>query len=251
MLPFVNGLGSGLPQDKVERKSPMKAFAIAMSLITLALPAAAGISSGLSSGSVVVVAVPEPKTVHVSLTLPADFVSVPIRIICDQKNTALAYEESRQAIETISQEAKKNDQFRTLMGVVSLSQHRGGFGISSGSWSQPAASAEIYLLVPLTEKHNDIFSAGAEAARFVDTLHLPEKVHCELGGLQLAVENPEQYRAKLLNAIAEEIKETRSALASQAIVKVEGLESSVMVRQADDRNVELFLNYSLTITVDK
>jgi hypothetical protein len=32
---------------------------------------------------------------------------------------------------------------------------------------------------------------------------------------------------------------------------VEGLEGSVLVRQADERNVELFLRYTLSITMEK
>ena len=83
------------------------------------------------------------------------------------------------------------------------------------------------------------------------SLRLPGKAHCELGRLQLAVDNPEQYRSKLLNMITEEVKKTRQVMASEGTVKVDGLESSVMVRQADDRQVELFLNYSLSITSDK
>lgn len=229
----------------------MKKLAIAMFLMVATLPSLAGISSGWSSGPLVVVAMPEPRTVGVSLVIPADFVSVPVRIVSGQKNSALAYEETRQAIDLISKKAKEGGQFRTSMGVVSLSQHKGGFGISSGSWSQPAASAEIYLLVPLSKERDNIFGAGVEAARFVEAIAMPGKARCELGSLQLAVENPEQYRAKVLGLISEEIKRTREGLGTSGSVKVEGLEGSVMVRQADDRNVELFLNYSLAITMEK
>ncbi len=228
----------------------MKWFAIAMLLIVAALPALASISSG-SGGPVVVVAVPAPKTVALALAMPADFVSVPVQVISDQKNSALAYEESRQAIEMISQKVKEKGRFQVSTGVASLSQHKSSFGISSGSWSQPAAAADIYLLMPLTQERDNIFAAGAEAARFMETLRMPGKTRYELGRLQLAVENPEQYRTKLLGQIAQEIKITREAISGSGSVKVEGLESSVMVRQADDRNVELFLNYSLSIMTEK
>src|SRR5204863_9075167 len=103
------------------------------------------------------------------------------------------------------------------------------YGISSGSWSEPAAVAELYLLVPLTKENDNVFQAGAEAARFIDSLHLPGKVRCQLGRLKLAVENPEQYRAKLLGQIAQEIKKTREAVSSDAGIKVDGLEGPVLV----------------------
>jgi hypothetical protein len=55
----------------------------------------------------------------------------------------------------------------------------------------------------------------------------------------------------LLGLLADEIKKTREALAPHGSVKVEGLEGSVLVRQADERNVELFLRYTLSITMEK
>jgi hypothetical protein len=229
----------------------MKKIVVTLAIITAALPAMAAISSGFSNGALIVVAAPEPRTVAVSLTMPADYVSVPLRIYSDQKNAALAYEESRQAVELISQKVKADGRFQVSMGVAKLSRRESSFGISSGSWNQPAASTDVFLLAPLTKERNDIFQAGAEAAKFVETLQLPGKAHCELGQLQLAVENPEQYRTKLLGLIAEEIRQTRKALATQGSVKVEGLEGPVMVRQSDDRRVELFLNYSLSVVMDK
>ena len=145
------------------------------------VPRGQGISSGWSSGPLVVIAEQAPKAVAVSLAMPADFVSVPVHILSDQKSTALAYEETRQAVELISKVAKENGRLRMSMGVVSLSQHQGGFGISSGSWSQPAASVEIFLLVRLSTNGDNIFDAGVEAAKFVEGLKMPGKTRCELG----------------------------------------------------------------------
>lgn len=228
----------------------MKKFLITSALALAALPGMAGISSG-SSGPVIVVAVPEPRTVASCIVMPADFVSVPVRVTSDQKDTALAYNESHQALDLILQQAKENGNFRISPGVVSLSQRKSSWGISSGSWSQPAASAEIYLLVPFSNERTNIFQAGAEAARFIEALHLPGRTHCDLGNVQLAVENPEQYRGKLLGLIGEEIRKTRESIGFLGSVKVQGLESSVMVRQADDRQVELYLNYSLSLESEK
>jgi hypothetical protein len=224
----------------------MKQLLSLMLLVAVTLPAIAG-GSGLN----VVVAVPQPRTVAVALAMPADYVSVPLNVISDQKEASLAYEESRHAIELISKKAAESGQFQTSRGVVSLSQYKSSFGISSGSYSQPAAAAQLYLLVPFSKDRDNIFAAGAEAARFVEALHLPGKVRCELGKLQLAMNNPEQFRGKVLGQIAQEVQKAREAVAPNGSVKVDGLESSVMVRQTDDRNVELFMNYSLSITTSK
>ncbi len=83
----------------------MKLFLSMILLAAATVSATAGVSSG--SGSFVVVALPQPRTVAVVLSMPADFVSVPLNVISDQKNAALAYEESRQAIDLISQKAQE------------------------------------------------------------------------------------------------------------------------------------------------
>jgi len=244
-----NLLSAGVGYSAIVPKSI--SLVAAAFLTTVTHPASAGISSGWSSGSIVVLAEPEPKRVAASVVMQADFVSVPIRIFSEQKNTAQAYDETRQAIELIWKKAMDSGRFRTTMGVVSLSQHRGGYGLSSGSWSQPAASADLFLLVPLSTNSDNIFGAGVEAAKFGEGLSLPGKTRCELGRLQLAVENPEQYGAKVLALIRQEMQKTREALAPQGGVNAQGLEGPVMVGQLDDRNVELFLNYSLSITAEK
>jgi hypothetical protein len=229
----------------------MKRIYPAIVIVMSALTAAAGISSGWSESTEIVMAESEPRSASVSLVLPAEYVSVPVHILSEQKNSALAYEESRKAIDLIAAEAKTNGQIGVSMGVATLSQHRSEGGISSGYWNQPAASSEIFLLVPLTREHNNIFDAGAVAGHFLENLRLPGRTRYELGRLTLAVDTPEQYRAKLLGMVAEQIKNTRSAMVTKGAVKADGVESPVMVRQLDDRRIELFLNYRLSITLNE
>jgi hypothetical protein len=225
----------------------MKHFAILFLLVTSSFPCAtAGSLSG--SGVFVTLAMPEAKTVAVTMSMPADFVSVPLHVISDQKNAGDAYRESRQVVELIAEKAKENGRFRTVKSVVSLSKPASKFGISSGFSSHPAATAQLYLLVPFSKEYDNVFEAGAAATQFVEALRLPGKARCQIGQLQLAVDNPEQYRAKLISQLAQEVHDMRRAIWSGGSVKVEGLESSVLVRQVDDRNVELFLDYSLSLT---
>jgi len=230
----------------------MKKFATTLAVTLAVLSLWAGISSGLSDGSWITLAATEPRSVAVYLGMPADFVSVPVRVYSDQKDTALAYEELRQAMALIRQKARQEGQVRISPGAVSLTQYRSSYGISSGSWNEPAASAEIFILVPFSMGNTNIYTCGAVAARLMAAVQFPGKARCELGHLQLAVENPEQYRSKLLNLITEDIAKTRGALAlTNGNIKLDGLASPVMVRQTDDRQVELYLNYALAITAEK
>jgi len=65
----------------------MKELVSVVLLVAGTFPVTAGISSG--GGSLVVVAVHQPRTVAVAVAMPADFVSVPLQVISDQKNAAL------------------------------------------------------------------------------------------------------------------------------------------------------------------
>jgi len=47
-----------------------------------------------------------------------------------------------------------------------------------------------------------------------------------------------------------DIRKTRQALSSVGKTQVAGLEGAVLVRQTDDRNVEVFLDYSLSVTTE-
>ncbi|MDB6066881.1 MAG: hypothetical protein JWR26_3089 [Pedosphaera sp.] len=231
----------------------MKKILMVMVMIALAgaaLSAVAGLSSGSVGSLMVVAAVESPRRVAVVLTVPADYVTVPLAISSDQKNAAQAYEETHEAMEMIFKKVKENGQFRAMTGLVTLAERKDSYGISSGGWHQSAAVANIYLLVPLTKERDNLFVAGVEAAKFVEALHLPGKTKCEMGRMLLAVENPERHRAELQIKIKEEINQAWHAMGPVAgSAKVDGLESSVMVRQADDRNVELWLNYSLSLSL--
>ncbi len=129
---------------------PMKQLASILAMAALAaFAAAAGTSSSDGDGSDFVIALSHPKTVAVSLPMPADYVSVQLRVSSDQKNAVAAHEESRQAIDAVVQKAKEGGQFKTTTGLVSLGQHASKFSMSSGSASSSPTGAEVFLLVPL------------------------------------------------------------------------------------------------------
>lgn len=228
----------------------MKALALVLPMIALAIPAFADLSSSSSSGTTIVVAVPEPRAVAISLTVPADYVSVPVRVISQERDPATSYENRREAITIITRKADESGIFKVKTGVAELTQRSSGVGIGSGLSAQPAAGADLYVLVPLSEDRDDIFAAGADAVRFIDSIELPEKTGCQLGNLQLAVENPERYRPQLLKMIVQQLTDTREVLGSAfgRNITLEGLESPVYVRQVNEKEVEVFLNYSLTMS---
>ena len=120
-----------------------------------------------------------------------------------------------------------------------------GFISSYSSYEQPS-TANLNIMIPLDLQVPDVFAAASEITRFVNGIKFGEKTQCNLGQVQLAVADPEQHRAALLQLIARHPQD-QGANGSKGNLSVDGLQSPVIVRQLDETKVELLLNYSLTL----
>ncbi|MFA4944520.1 MAG: hypothetical protein WC789_07445 [Lentisphaeria bacterium] len=145
--------------------------------------------------------------------------------------------------------AKQNKKITIKDGPLSLSARpssKMSFISSYSSYEQPS-TANLTIMIPLDPQAPDVFAAAGEITRFVNGIKFADKTHCNLGQVQLAMSDPEQYRASLLQLIAQDIRKTKELMGSKGTLAVEGLQSPVIVRQMDETKVELFLNYSVTL----
>jgi hypothetical protein len=92
-----------------------------------------------------------------------------------------------------------------------------------------------------------VYESAIRVRQFIATIEMPGKSTHALGQLQLAVDNPEQYRKELMEKISQDVAFVKTAIRAKGKAFIKGLERPVLVRQLDDRNVELFINYELTI----
>jgi hypothetical protein len=150
----------------------------------------------------------------------------------------------------IMRAAEQNPKIMIHSGPVFLSgESESSFSLSKLSSGYDSYSvARLHILVPVGDGKPDVFAGGLAIKQFLAGVKLPDKVKCSLGQIQLAVDNPEQHRQEVLKAIAESIKQVRGVLAQDGEIQVMGLASPVMARQADDENIELFINYSLSLS---
>lgn len=198
----------------------------------------------------VTLAIAEARSVAVAIRQQADFVAVPITISSDQKDTAMRFEDIRQAKETIAQMAQATPGLRVHSGPVTLSATPPGRRSALSSVSIEAgvlAQAQIYLLVPLSKHPGDVYACAVDAERFLAGIQVRGRAQVVAGQIQLAVDNPEQYRPRLLKAVADDIKSVKAALGAKATVTVDGLHAPVVVRQIDDSSVEMFIPYRVSI----
>lgn len=200
--------------------------------------------------SLVAIAVPGQRYVAATVMRKADFVACSVSLSSDKKEPEERFADIQAAIRTIMMAAEQNPKIEIHSGPVSLSgESQSSFSLSKlSSGYDSYSAARLHILVPVGDGKPDIFAGGLAIKQFLAGIKLPDKVKCGLGHIQLAVDNPEQHRQEVLEAIAESIKQVMSVLAQNGAIQVTGLASPIVARQADDENVELFINYTLSLS---
>ncbi len=122
----------------------------------------------------------------------------------------------------------------------SMLQSFSSYDSSSGS------SAQLYLLGALKQDTN-VFAMTKRIYQVVSSIPLGEGTKFTLGNTTLGLNEPEKYRAQILDLISKSIAESKKSLGLSGSVEVDGLESPVSVMQLNEAEVALFVNYRLSI----
>jgi hypothetical protein len=194
--------------------------------------------------NVVVFAVEQGKPVSVSLVEKADYVAFAVTVISRQEEPEDELKEIDQARRLLVEEAKKNEKIRIHQGPIYMSSTSN----SRTSFSYGTTQVTLNILIPLSEVDWDVFQAAAEITALVEKIDPPEKA--SLSPMKLAVEDPEKYRTKLLGMIDENIHQIRGLIKKTGKIFMTGIEKPVMVREFDCNQVEIFLDYNLSIEVE-
>ncbi len=110
--------------------------------------------------------------------------------------------------------------------------------------SANASSSSINLYYTLNENAN-IYDAANIMNGLLQQIKPPRSVSYNLSHINLAVQDPQQYRERLLGVIGDEIKATKKALSGGYKAVFSGLDNPVTVRQKNERQVVLFIDYKL------
>ena len=92
-----------------------------------------------------------------------------------------------------------------------------------------------------------MFACATMICKFLGDIAMPGKARIRTGEIRLAVDNPEQYRPVLLKMIADACAKAKEPLKEKAESEIRGLVGPVQVRQADDDNVDLFIDFQLRV----
>jgi len=199
------------------------------------------------SSSLLVIAFSDRQHVSTVLRQQADYVAMPISVSSDQRDPIQRFAEIRDAKRLIQKKAEGNPDVVIHSGAVTLSAKPMSKLSYISSYSGGSSEADLHILVPFKGNNRDVFTCASMIRTFLNAITMPGKANIQLGSIQLAADNPEQYRPVLLQMISEEAAQTKEKLKADGKVQLSGLESPVLVRQSDDENVELFINYQLSV----
>ena len=96
----------------------------------------------------------------------------------------------------------------------------------------------------------DVFADTRQLRQFIAGFDVAPGAELQVVSIGLAVDNSEQYRDRLLELIGEQARNTQRNFGARTVV-IEGLNNPITVRQLDDLNVELYIDYQLSTTLER
>ena len=245
-------------------KSKLEFFLAAALLAALAHPLAAA-----SPNNDIITIVPPVREgasrsspTAIALMQPADYVCAIVEITSSKKNSNLASEidNIRQTAKLIAQTVEKAPNLSMHNGPVRFSANeqnllgRSPVTISTVTDSVMGFVKEatkttqtLRILYKLAAGEDDTLNATLTLHTLVNDIKSPAQADVRIRAIALAVSAPERQREQILRLIrngAEAMGKTFSA----SRLTITGLENPVLVRQVSDTQVELYIDYNLTVT---
>jgi len=195
-----------------------------------------------------------PTRVPISIQKEADIITLPLSIACTKDTPDKRIRDLIQAAKTLKKKIKDDSNICLITGQTSYSDGKPAglpYFVFNDEFKEDrriktVASLTFHIAVSPRFESTDLLDQAAELTRFADNLILgsPELY---IGQIMLGTRDPQQYRAQLQKNIMEEMARLRELAGMNAILHISGLEGPVEARQVDNQNVELFINYQLTL----
>lgn len=182
-------------------------------------------------------------TVAVTLTKQADYVSMTLVIVNEQRDPVERATELKKTQNTIVNEAQKQKGIEILQGSLSLSA-------TAGKWLDSRTSQVQVKVLTKLDKDTDVYDCVKRIRQFIASIKWPDECNYSLGEIQLAIKEPDQYRSEILKKIAEDFKYIKSSMSFAGKIIISGLENTVQIQQVDDKNVQLYIPYTMTFEVE-
>jgi hypothetical protein len=199
-----------------------------------------------AESTVTIAAASAPQTPAVKLQVRADYIAVPLTIKSNAKDPLKRTDETEKMYHIIADAVGHQPDMKLKTGVVSLASREARKFSGTDSSAVPFSTARLYLLASL-KPGTSVYTATKKIYQVINSVHFEESDSVTLGNAELAMEDPEQYRSRLLGLISQSATEARKSLNTDVMPEVHGLENAVSVMQLSDTDVVLFINYTLTM----
>lgn len=222
----------------------MKTPRLVAALLATAAPALAALNSGI-----IVLPLTTTRTAPaVTLVLPADYLCATVTLRTTTKDIDRQSSAMRSAVRLVTETIEKAPRFQLHQGAARFAGPPGPL-YSPQKGSDPAVlQTDLRILAPL-QGTDDIFESLRQLRRFIGGISPGENVELVIVSVSVAVNDPEQYRSRLLGLMAEQTRSVQQTFATRTTI-IDGLQNPVIVRQVDDSHVELSIDYQISATIE-
>lgn len=193
---------------------------------------------------------------HVSRIRRADFAVRNLTISSDTRDAALRRQELQQALQSLTRFSDRSA--RVSVALIAEDEDESGqarvvaFTVQKALESlrpsgRPDTSQVTIVVRSAVGAADDLDAVDARFDAFVRGIPHPGRVETQLGGIELVLTNPQQYRAALIADIAADATQVSSALGAGYGARLEGLENPIAWRRAGDLDLRLFVPYRMVI----
>jgi len=217
-------------------------------LLVVLLAGAAPAWAGLNSAVIVLPSDTGRNPPAVCIVQPADYLCAVVTLRTTARDTDRQSAAMRESLQRITTALQKSPRFQLHQGALRYAGNSGTL-YSSKAGSGPASlQTTLRVLCPL-QGDIDVFETMRQLRVFIASLAPANDTELSVVSISLAVADPEQYRARLLALIADQSRAIQQNFSARTVL-IDGLQNSVTVRQVDDSNVELYVDYQLSANLD-
>ncbi len=212
----------------------------------LLLLAAAPAWAGLNSAVIVLPTDTGRRAPAISLVQPADYLCAVVTLRATAKDPDRQSAAMRDSLQRVKAAVEKSPRFQLHEGPVRFAE-----GTSSYFSSKAGAATlqtSVRVLAPLGDGA-DVFETMKQLRQFIGSFSALTDAELSIASISLAVIAPEQSRERLLALIADQTRAIQRSLGAR-VVTVDGMQNPVLVRQVDDANVELYIDYQMSATME-
>lgn len=120
--------------------------------------------------------------------------------------------------------------------------------LTIGRGSRPDTSrVQIYARLPIGGASKRVSEADDRIKAFVKDIPVTGRSYIETGSTVLAINNPDQYRAQVVKAVADEAKRYAAMFGSDYGVEIRGLDSELYFKQSSETEVFLYIEHNFVI----